>query len=151
MRPVAGFGLVGLSLFMLLGYFNADLGNSAMVNLLTLLIGVGIPGAAGGTLLYQHFGGPKRLAGSREELKRKTQESELLRLAGEHGGRLTVVEVVRDMAVTHSEAEELLRSLQVRGFAEIEITEGGMLVYRFSDIQLLEEKASGTGVLDDYE
>lgn len=149
MRPVAGFGLIGVSLFMLLGFFTADLSGSALVTLLTLLIGVGIPGAAGGTLLYQHFGGQKRLAGSRAQLKRQTQESELLRLAGEHGGRLTVVEVVRELAVTHGEAEELLKSLQVRGFAEIEITESGMLVYRFPDVQLLEEKSSGTGVLDD--
>lgn len=149
MRPVVGFGLIGVSLFMLLGFFNADLGASAIVNLLTLMVGVGIPGAAGGTLLYQHFGRSKRLAGSREQLRRRTQESELLRLAGEHGGRLTVVEVVRELAVTHSDAEELLGSLQVRGFAEIEITESGLLVYRFPDVQLLDEKATGTGILDD--
>ncbi len=149
MRPVAGFGLVGVSLFMLLGFLNADLSGSALVSALTLLVAVGIPGAAGGTLLYQHFAQGKKLSGSRDQLKRQTQESELLRLAGEHSGRLTVVEVVRELAVTHSDAEELLRSLQVRGFAEIEITDSGMLVYRFPDVQLLEEKGTAKGVLDD--
>ena len=149
MRPVAGFGLVAVSLFMLIGFFNADLGGSALVSALTLLVAVGIPAAAGGTLLYQHFTRGKRLSASRDQLKRQTQESELLRLAGEHGGRLTVVEVVRELAVTHSDAEELLRSLQVRGFADIEITDSGMLVYTFPDVQLLEEKATGKGVLDD--
>ncbi len=149
MRPIAGFALVGVSIFMLLGFLNAELTGSALNTLLTLLVAVGIPGAAGGTLLYQHFSRGKKLAGSRDQLKRQTQESELLRLAGKFGGRLTVVEVVREMAVTHAEAEELLRSLQVRGFTEIEITDSGMLVYRFSDIQLLGEKATGKGVLDD--
>jgi hypothetical protein len=37
----------------------------------------------------------------------------------------------------------------VRGFAEIEITDSGMLVYKFPDVQLLSEKATGKGVLDD--
>jgi hypothetical protein len=134
---------------MLLGFLNADLTGSALNTLLTLLVAVGIPGAAGGTLLHQHFGGAKKLAGSRDQLKLQTQESELLRLAGEHGGRLTVVEVVRELAVTHSDAEALLRSLQIRGFAEIEITDSGMLVYKFPDVQLLGEKATGKGVLDD--
>jgi hypothetical protein len=149
MRPLAGFALVGISLFMLLGFLNAELTGSAFNTLLTLLVAVGIPGAAGGTLLCQHFGHGKKLAGSRDQLKRQTQEAELLRLAGEHDGRLTVVEVVRELAVTHLEAEELLRSLQVRGFTEIEITESGMLVYKFPDVQLLSEKATGKGVLDD--
>ncbi len=149
MRLIAGFGLVGLSLFMLMGFLDAELTGSALNTLLTLLVAVGIPGAAGGALLHQHFGQRNRLASSRDSLKRQTQEAELLRLAGEHGGRLTVVEVVREMAVTHSEAEELLRSLQVRGVTEIEITESGMLVYKFPDVQLLGEKATGKGVLDD--
>ena len=149
MRPVAGFALIGVSLFMLIGFLNAELTGSAFNTLLTLLVAVGIPGAAGTTLLYQHFGQNKRLGGSRDQLKRQTMESEILRLAGEHGGRLTVVEVVRELAVTHSEAEELLKTLQVRGFAEIEITESGMLVYNFPDVQLLGEKTTGKGVLDD--
>ena len=59
------------------------LGGSALVTVLTLLVAVGIPGAAGGTLLYQHFMHGKKLSGSRDQLKRQTQESELLRLAGE--------------------------------------------------------------------
>ncbi|KPJ84518.1 MAG: hypothetical protein AMS18_16740 [Gemmatimonas sp. SG8_17] len=63
MRPVGGFALLGLSLFMLLGFFSADLPQSAAVKLLALLVGVGIPGAAGGTLLLQHFGRKGRLAG----------------------------------------------------------------------------------------
>ncbi len=149
MRPVLGFTLVGISLFMLLGFLRADLSISAMETLLTLLIAVGVPGAAGGTLLMQHFGGGKKLAHSRAELIRKTQEAELLRLAGENDSKLTVVEVVRELAVTHPEAEELLKSLVVRGFAEIEITDSGMLVYSFPDVKLLDEKSTSRGVLDD--
>ncbi len=68
MRLLLGYALVGVSLFMLLGFFNADVG-SGVARALAFLIGVGIPGAAGAVLLTQHYGGKKRLAGSREELK----------------------------------------------------------------------------------
>ena len=149
MRPWVGSALIAVSLFMLLGFFSADLSASAAVKLGALIVAVGIPGAAGVTLLVQHFGRGKRLAGRREQLIRQTQEAELLRLAGEHGGRLTVVEVVRDLAMTHAHAENLLRSLVVRGFAEVEVTDSGLLVYTVPDVQLLDEKPTSRGVLDD--
>ena len=150
MRLLLGYGLVGVSLFMLLGFFNADVGSGA-ARALAFLVGVGIPGAAGTVLLTQHYGGGggKRLAGSREELKRKTQEAELLRMAGEHGGRLTVVEIVRDLAMGQAEAEGMLRSLVERGTAEVEVTDRGLLVYSFPDVKLLDEKHTSRGVLDD--
>jgi hypothetical protein len=149
MRPVLGFALLAVSLFMLLGFVSADLTSSAFVTALTFIVAVGIPGAAGAALLAGHFGHKKRLVGGRAQLIRQTQEAELLRLAGEHGGRLTVVEVVRELALTHPAAEELLRSLVVRGFAEVEVTESGLLVYTFPELQLLDEKPSSRSVLDD--
>ena len=148
MKSLLGFTLIGISLFMLLGFFNANLPGSAGAQFLALIVGVGIPGAVGGALLSQHFGGKKKLAGRREQLKRQTQEAELLRLAGEHDGRLTVVDVVRDLALANSDAEQLLRGVVERGDAEIEITDRGLLVYRFPDVQLLDEKSSSKGVLD---
>ena len=148
LRLLLGYGLVGVSLFMLLGFFNADVG-SGVARALAFLVGVGIPGVAGAVLLKQHYGGGKRLAGSREELKRKTQEAELLRMAGEHAGRLTVVEVVRELAMGHAEAEGMLRSLVERGVSEVEVTDRGLLVYSFPDIKLLDEKHTSRGVLDD--
>jgi hypothetical protein len=147
-RPILGFALIAVSLFMLLGFFRADLPDSTMVMLLTLLVAVGIPGAAGGALLYQHFGGGKKLSASREQLRRQTLEAELLRMAGEHDGRLTVVEVVRELALTHQDADDLLRSLVVRGFAEVEVTDRGLLVYAFPDVQQLDDKPTSRGVLD---
>jgi predicted DNA-binding transcriptional regulator len=148
LRAVLGYGLVGVSLFMLLGFFNADVG-SGIARALAFLVGVGIPGAAGVVLLTQHYGTGKRLAVGREELKRKTQEAELLRMAGEREGRLTVVEVVRELAMSQEEAEAVLRSLVERGVSEVEVTDRGLLVYAFPDVRLLGEKHTGRGVLDD--
>ncbi len=141
--------MLGVSLFMLLGFFNADLSGGTLATVLALTVGVGIPGVAGGTLLVQHFGRRKHLAGRREQLTQQTQEAEVLRLAGAHGGRLAVVEVVRELALTHADAEALLRAMAVRGVADIEVTQSGLLVYTFPDVQRLDEKSSSRGVLDD--
>lgn len=142
-----GIGLIGVSLFMLLGFLNAE-GAMSWAKGIALLVSVGIPGAAGGVLLNQHFGGGKRLATKREQLKRQTQEAELLRLAGLHDGKLTVVEVMRELAMSHDDADGLLKSTVQRGLAEIEVTDAGLLVYRFPDIQALDSKSSSAGVLD---
>jgi len=147
-RPFLGFGLIGISLFMLLGFLNADVEMSGLAKGVALLISVGIPGIAGGTLLNQHFGGGKRLAARRSALRRQTQEAELLRMAGEHDGRLTVVEVVRELAMSHDDADALLKSTVQSGVAEIEIAETGLLVYRFPDVQALGSKSTSRGVLD---
>ncbi len=141
--------MLAVSGFMLLGFFSADLSAAVAVQLATLVVAVGIPGGAGVALLAQHVGATKRLAGRRAQLIRQTQEAELLRLAGEHGGRLTVVEVVRELATTHPEAESLLRSLVERGFADVEVTDQGLLVYAFPDVQMLDDKSTSRGVLDD--
>jgi hypothetical protein len=144
-----GSALLAVSGFMLLGFFRADLSASVAVQLATLIVAVGIPGGAGVALLAQHVGAGKRRAGRRARLIRQTQEAELLRLAGEQGGRLTVVEVVRELATTHAEAEGLLRSLVERGVADVEVTEQGLLVYAFPDVQMLDGKSTSRGVLDD--
>jgi len=145
---LTGLALVGISLFMLLGFVNADLAVSGLATALALLVGVGIPGTAGAAILMKHFRGGKRLESRREQLRLQTLEAELLRMAGEHGGRLTVVEVVRELAMTHSDAEALLKSTVQHGVAEIEISDDGLLVYRFPDVQLLEGKSTSKGVLD---
>jgi predicted DNA-binding transcriptional regulator len=147
-KAAAGFTLIGVSLFMLLGFFNADLSSSAMATVGALLVGVALPGAVGGTLVTLHFRQGKGLARRREQLRLQTQEAEVLRLAGEHDGRLTVVEVVRELAMEHSGAEALLRSMVERGVAEIEVTESGLLVYTFPDVQRLQDKPTSRGVLD---
>ncbi|MDH5805638.1 MAG: hypothetical protein OEZ54_10720 [Gemmatimonadota bacterium] len=149
MKPVAGFGLIALSLFMMLGYFSSEVEATLAVRLMTLVVAVGVPGAAGGLLLKAHFGEGKRLAGGKDLLKRQTQEAEMLRIAADHEGKLAVVDVVRELAMGQEEAESVLKGMVLRGAAEIEVTESGLLVYTFPDLNLLGEKSTSRGVLDD--
>lgn len=140
--------LLALSLLMLVGFLGSTASIGAPATIAALLLTVGLPAAAGVALASSHFRGGGRLANRRRELRRQTIESEVLRLAGQHRGRLTAVEVAQEMAIAPEEAKEVLDSLVVREMAELEITDAGLLVYAFSDVQRLGGKSRAKGILD---
>jgi hypothetical protein len=145
---IGGGLLILLAIFMLAGFLNSDVERAAGTTLLALLVTVALPAGAGIVLLRKGAGGRKRLEERREVLRQQTLTSELVRLAGQRGGKLTAVEVVSEFAVTPDDAEAALRDLVVRGLAEPEVTESGLLVYAFHDVQRLEEKPRSKGVLE---
>lgn len=148
MRRIIGGSLVALAAFMALGFLRADVVASPLVTGLTLLVAVGIPGAAG---IYLLSGRVRRVASAErlEVLRAQTIEAEVLRLATESQGRLAAVEVVRDLGISPEEADDALEALMRRGIADVEITPSGGIVYAFPDIRLLSEKQRARGVLDD--
>jgi hypothetical protein len=147
-RLVGSGLLMLLSLLMLIGFLGSDAAIGAPATVAALLITVVLPAAAGVALASGHFRGRGRLARRREELRQQTIESEILRLAEQHGGRLTAVEVASDMAISPEAAKEALDSLALRELAELEITDSGVLVYAFHDVRHLREKSQARGVLD---
>ncbi|MEL6822427.1 MAG: hypothetical protein AAFP70_11740 [Calditrichota bacterium] len=148
MKLAGGIGLIGVALFMLLGVFNmdADVGFGATVG--AFLVAVVIPAVCGLVLIRSHQQSGKKLDHSRNILKQKTLEAEILNLAGKKNGKLTVVEVVREFAVDTEFAKDALDSLHEKSMAEIELTESGVIVYSFYDVKHLPEKDSSRGVLD---
>jgi hypothetical protein len=147
-RLVGAVLLFLLSIFMLVGFLGSTASIGAPATIAALLITVGLPAAAGIALASSHFRRGGRLARRRDELRRQTIESEILRLAGQHRGRLTAVEVAQEMAISPEQAKDALDSLVLREVAELEITDAGLLVYAFSDVQRLGEKSRAKGVLD---
>jgi hypothetical protein len=99
-------------------------------------------------LVTGRLGRRRRLVASREALRRQTLEAELLRLAARHSGRITIVEAVSELAVTPEEAKEALDALAVRGLADFEVTESGVVVYVFHDLEHLGEKSESKGLLE---
>jgi hypothetical protein len=147
-RLVAGGLLMLLSLFLLVGFFRSDAALAAPATVVALLITVGLPAAGGLALVAGHVRGRGRRVQRREELRRQTIESEILRLAEQRGGRLTALEVASDMAISPEAAKEALDSLALRELADLQITESGVLVYAFHDVRHLREKPHARGVLD---
>lgn len=149
MGRLVGAGLLLLlSVLMFVGFLGSTAAIAAPATIAALLITVGLPAAAGVALAASHFRQGGRLARRRDTLRQQTIESEILRLAAQHRGRLTAVEVSSEMAISPEDAKDALDSLVVREVAELEITDSGLLVYAFSDLKRLGEKSTAKGILD---
>lgn len=144
-RKLGGVALCLVAAFMVVGL--VQVGGSGIATVLAWLIAVGIPGVVGVNLLVGG-GRRKRLAARKEALRRQTVESEILRLATRSGHKLTVLEVVSELAVPADEASDILDALAARDMAELQVTDHGVLVYDFPDLRHLPEKDSATGLLD---
>jgi hypothetical protein len=140
--------LILLGLFMLIGFLRSDATLTAPATAVALLITVVLPAAGGLALAAGQLRGRGRLARRKEELRRQTVESEILRLAEQRGGKLTAVEVASEMAISPETAKDALDSLALRELAEIEITDSGLIVYALRDVRHLAEKPHARGVLD---
>ena len=147
-RIAGGVALLGLALFMVVGFLNADVDPTAFRTLVALLIAAGLPAAGGTWLLARQFGVGRRIEARQAALRRDTMEAEILRMAERHDGRLTAVEVAGELALPANTAEELLKELMARGMADIEVTDSGLLVYTFHEVRHLSEKEDAKGLLE---
>ena len=149
MKPIAGAGLLSLSLFMLLGFFKADLSAGTAVQVMTFLLTVGLPAGGGIALIRSHR---KEVAATGETNRQRTLErvqADLLKLARDQGSKLTVVEATAELGLSSATVEEALKALHTKGLAEVQVTDSGMIVYAIPDIELLDEKDTARGLLDD--
>ena len=76
-------------------------------------------------------------------------QNRILKLARAREGRLTVLEAATDGRMTVEQAEALLRELVARGHAELRISESGMMVYVFLEIERDSEKG-GARPVDEF-
>jgi hypothetical protein len=147
-RIFGGGGLILLALFMLIGFLRAEV-TSGLATTIAFLVAVVLPAVGGIALLRRPLGAGGRLAERRDRLRRQTLDAEVLRLAAGRGGRLTVVEVVTELAVSTDAARESLDSLARHEVADLEVTDSGTIVYAFRDVQNLAEKERAKGILDE--
>lgn len=88
----------------------------------------------------------KRLDAAAQLVRYRRQQNRVLRLASERGGRLTVTEAATETGMAAEEAEEILKKLAEGGFVEIEVTDSGLMVYRFPEIVHGHEKHWSRGL-----
>jgi hypothetical protein len=130
---------------MLLGYVQADLPPHPLVRLLYLLLVVVAPALGGGLLLRSWFVRRSYLKRRRDRLRQQTLEAEVLKLARDREGSLTVLDLVSELGITREEAGAVLDSFAVHGAAEAEISESGVLIYTFAEMRNLPERRSAGG------
>lgn len=146
MQPrVLGAGaLVAVASFMLAGFLRSDVSITSVPAVIAFLVTVVLPAVAG-VLLFGNFKGAQS---RRRELQQQVVEAEILRLALQHDGRLTVLEVSAALALSPDAARQTLESLAERDVADLEITDRGMLVYAFRDAKRIQDKHAARGILD---
>ncbi|HEX5520718.1 MAG TPA: hypothetical protein VFX29_03440 [Longimicrobiaceae bacterium] len=122
-RSIAGIGLMLFAVLML-GF--------GLIETEAALVVIGAIAGAGGWLLH-------RSAGSEREQRRAALLSALqlpvLRLAAEHGGRLTVTQVAAELGWTLPRAEKVLESLNDGYRVSSDITREGVIVYDFLELR----------------
>ena len=140
-------GLAAVALFMLLGFLAGDVAFGAPA-VTAFALTVALPATGAAVLVRSHLKDRRLGGGRRDAIRAQTIRSEVLRLAARTGGKLTVPEVIADLAVDKPTAEAALEALHLEELAEIQVTESGMIVYEFPDIRRLAEKDSAKGLLD---
>ena len=147
-RTLGGSALLVLAALMLAGFFRTGASIASPAAIGALLITVALPAAIGIALLR----GIATFSGRRTErvarLRQQTIDAEILRMAMQHGGRLTAIEVATALALPPESAKEYLDALVSRDVADLEITDAGVLVYTFHDAKHVGGKHSARGLLD---
>lgn len=147
MSRIVGWLLIAIAAFMFVGFLSAEVGGA--VAIAALVLTVVLPGAAGVALVTGRLSAGGRGNSDRTAaLRQQTLEAELLRLAGRHDGKLTIVEAVSELAISPDDAKQALDTLAVRGLADFEVTDSGVVVYVFHDIRKLGDKPQSRGLLE---
>ncbi len=148
-KLLGSIGLFSLSAFMLLGFAKADLSEKSMaVKTMTFSLGVGIPLMGGLGLISSHRQEQNRLNSHQAKAQLRTLKAEILKLATVNQGKLTEIEIISALGIEATVAKEVLTHLCQQDLADIEMTDSGLLVYAFPDIQQLPQKHTSRGLLD---
>jgi len=84
--------------------------------------------------------GGNRVKRSAEKRAYVRDQNRIIRLAREKGGNLTVLEAATESRLAVEKADEILRELAVMGHAEMRVSDSGMVVYHFPEIERWDEK-----------
>jgi hypothetical protein len=142
LRRFGAYFLIFFGLFILLGLL---IGKSSgiLATALTFLFFVAVPMAAGIQLLRGDRKAKERAAAESKQLLRASHEKEILRLAEQKGGVLTVSQIVKETSMDASEAEAALHELIVKRLADLRTAADGQAIYEFpefADIQEFEKR-----------
>ena len=88
----------------------------------------------------------KKLEESAQLVRYRWQQNRVVRLAQQRGGRLTITEAAAEVGLAIEEVDEILKRMADSGFVEVEITDSGMIVYRFPEVLYAHEKDRSRGV-----
>ncbi|MCG8339298.1 MAG: hypothetical protein MJE63_32730 [Proteobacteria bacterium] len=91
-------------------------------------------------LLKQVIGNKGNSSQNNSKLNVQEKQSLVLKAAKKNNGRLTIAEVTMETALSLDESKSILEGMCTEGVAELQITDGGSLVYVFTGLLTDKEK-----------
>lgn len=144
-RKLGGAALLLVAALMLLGFARSSAGLGSPTAIFALLLTVALPAAGGVALLRGSTG--RNSAARMAQLRRQTIDAEILRLAMQHQGRLTAVEVASALALDAAECKTALDDMVTSQVADLEVSDEGVLIYTFHEARYFDGDKGATGRL----
>ncbi len=69
---------------------------------------------------------------SQHKLSAEEKQKIILQVAKKNNGRVTPIDVAADSPVSIKEAEEILKEWSSNGYAEMKVSDSGMIIYQIS-------------------
>lgn len=114
---------------------------------LILLMGVG-PLALGVWLIKKSSQMKKEYISESENMTEQMMERKVLQIAADLGGKVTPSEIALKTHITLDKANGLLINMQEAGYAELEITQSGAIIYHFKGFLSDDDRENSMDLLD---
>lgn len=140
-RIVGGSVLIFIGLFMLMGFLVSTKESSFAADVMMMLLFVLAPIAGGLFMLRSHFTSQQKVLKEQKKALQSAREKEVILLARAKGGTLTIPEIIAESSLNSDEAEEVMKELIVKRYADMKMTDTGVIVYEFYEIIKQREEA----------
>jgi uncharacterized membrane protein len=114
---------------------------------MVFLLGV-MPMGLGAYLIKKSTQIRKTLSAQNEHMTEQLMERKILQVAAELGGKVTPSEIALKTHISLDKAHLLLQNMQEGGYAELEITQTGAIIYHFRGFLSDDDRQNTMGLLD---
>jgi hypothetical protein len=134
-KVMSGGILIGFGLLLLLGFVvNAtEKGVNAGDIALALFFGV-TPVTVGGMLIRSHIKEKQKAVQNQKQALYTQREKEIIRLAQQTGGRLSIPDIVAGTSMNTIEADAIMREMTTKGYVNMQVTDAGVILYEFYEL-----------------
>jgi|GEM_PF-1619322 len=150
-KKILGILSLCFGAFMVFGFIVSVRKDPAKADLVSDLVGLGLFGLVpilnGVFMLQKYYRDRRRALEARERALKAEKEREIIQLAQQQKGRLTLTEIVAGTSLDMAEAEKILQEMATRGHVDIQVTDSGVIVYEFYEIAR-GDKDSTRGLLE---
>ncbi len=105
--------------------------DSLITNLVMSALFVLTPLVGGGYMIRSHVKQKQLSLKAKQAALYQRREKQVLRLAQQHGGRLSVPEIAVNTSMSTDQAEAFMEELTRKGYVDIQVTGSGAIVYEF--------------------